>query len=89
MPSGVSSSGMNIYEVIPRFRQMAAEFGTDPDTFPVTYFNLDPKIEDIKKLEDLGIDRVVFALPSKRRDIILPILDSIGKKLIPSLLQSK
>ena len=79
MPSGVSSSGMNIYEVIPRFRQMAAEFGKDPDSFPVTYFNLDPKIEDIKKLEDLGIDRVVFGLPSKGREIILPILDNLGK----------
>ena len=79
MPSGVSSSGMNIYKVIPRFRQMAAEFGKDPDSLPVTYFNLDPKKEDIKKLEDVVIDRVVFGFPSKRREIILPILDNLGK----------
>ena len=40
---------MNIYKVIPRFREMAAEFGKDPDSFPVTYCNLDAKKEDIKK----------------------------------------
>ena len=79
MPSGVSSSGMNIYQVLPRFRQMAAEFGREPDEVPVTYFNLDPNIKEINKLEDAGVERAVFALPSKKRDIILPILDKLAK----------
>ena len=41
--------------------------------------NLDPNIKEINKLEDAGVERVVFALPSKKRDIILPILDKLVK----------
>ena len=70
---------VDVVELLPRFRQMAAEFGREPDEVPVTYFNLDPNIKEINKLEDAGVERVVFALPSKKRDIILPILDKLVK----------
>lgn len=81
MPSGVSSSSMDIYEVLPRFRQLAAEFERNLDEVPVTYFNLSPDINDVNKLEDAGVERLVFALPSDTRDAILPILDKIVEKM--------
>ncbi|MBH69648.1 MAG: LLM class F420-dependent oxidoreductase [Rhodospirillaceae bacterium] len=81
MPSGVSSSTMNIYEVLPRFRQLAAEFERNPAEVPVTYFNLDSEMSEINKLQDAGVDRLVFALPSKKQEIILPILDRLAKRM--------
>ncbi|MGI9426685.1 MAG: TIGR03619 family F420-dependent LLM class oxidoreductase, partial [Hyphomicrobiaceae bacterium] len=69
---------MDLMGVVSDFRQMAAEAGRNPDDIPITNFG--PRIEDgtIPKNSAAGIDRIVFTLPSKDADEILPILDQIA-----------
>ena len=63
---------------LPRFRQMAAEAGREPDTLPVTSLGLQPENDIVSKTSDAGIDRVVFGLPPEKADTILPMLDKFS-----------
>ena len=42
-------------------------------------FGVGPKEEHIKKLLDLGLDRLIFGLPPAPRDIVLPMLDKYAE----------
>ena len=66
---------VDVVELLPRFRQMAAEAGREPDELPVTSFGLQPEDDIVSKTSDAGIDRVVFGLPPEKADTILPMLD--------------
>ena len=69
---------VDVVELLPRFRQMAAEAGREPDEIPVTSFGLQPEDDIVSKTSDAGIDRVVFGLPPEKADTILPMLDKFS-----------
>ena len=69
---------MDVAELVPRFRQMAAEAGREPDQLPITSFGLQPEEDRIKKTLDAGIDRIIFALPPEVPDVVIPILDDLA-----------
>jgi probable F420-dependent oxidoreductase len=73
MPIG--GRGLNALEILPRFRQMAAEAGRNPDDLPVSLYSVAQDGERLKAYRSAGIDRAVFMLPSMARDEALKNLD--------------
>jgi alkanesulfonate monooxygenase SsuD/methylene tetrahydromethanopterin reductase-like flavin-dependent oxidoreductase (luciferase family) len=69
-----ASSG-NPDEYMPRFRQMAAEAGRDPNSLPVTIGGSPEDIAQLRHFRDLGAARVNVSLPAEGADKVLPILD--------------
>ena len=69
---------IDVVDLLPRFRQMAAEAGREPDDLPVTSFGLKPEHDKVARTADAGIDRVVFGLPPEQADTILPMLDKLA-----------
>jgi hypothetical protein len=60
---------------MPRFRQMAAEAGRDPQSLPVTIGGSPEDLAQLRKFRDLGAARVNVSLPAEGAAQILPILD--------------
>jgi len=75
MPQVTPSAATPLADLIPRFRQMAAEAGRDPASLGISIGGLGPDIDLIKRYEDLGVERVSVSLLSEQADTILPILD--------------
>jgi hypothetical protein len=69
---------IDVVDLLPRFRQMAAEAGREPGDLPVTSFGLEPEHDKVARTADAGIDRVVFGLPPEQADTILPMLDKFA-----------
>jgi probable F420-dependent oxidoreductase len=67
--------GADPAEMIERFRAMAREAGRDPNSLPVTLFNPAEDADQLKRLGDIGVVRVVVMLRSAPRAEILPVLD--------------
>lgn len=70
--------GADILEQLPRFRQMAAEAGREPDSLSVSVFGAAVDADELKRYRDAGIQRVVFSLESEKADTVLPELDRIA-----------
>ena len=62
-------------ELIPRFRQMAAEAGRDPDSMSVGLWGRQPDYDQLAAYRDIGVDRICTSLESETADTILPLLD--------------
>ena len=62
-------------EQIPRFRQMAAEVGRDPDSLSISVWGRSPDYDEISSYVDLGVERVATSLESETEETILPQLD--------------
>ncbi|HYM33114.1 MAG TPA: LLM class F420-dependent oxidoreductase [Candidatus Cybelea sp.] len=62
-------------EMLPRFRQMAAEAGRDPNSVSFGVFGGPRDAALLKKFAAAGVARVVLQLASEPRDKVLPILD--------------
>ena len=75
----VGGRDVDFVDLIPRFRQMAAEAGREPDELPVGIFGVQVDGDAIARCRDAGVDRVVFMLPSADADEILPQLDNIAR----------
>lgn len=61
--------------VQPRYRQMVAEAGKNPDDYPMSVFGVAPKADLLKQYRDAGMDRSTFILPTLARDEALKRLD--------------
>src|SRR6267154_999727 len=70
----IASSG-DPEEYMPRFRQMAAEAGRDPESLPATIGGSPEDPDRLKRFRDLGAARVNVSLPAEKADQILPVLD--------------
>jgi probable F420-dependent oxidoreductase len=81
MPLG--GRGADVLNQLPRFRQMAAEAGRDPDSLPVSISAAALDEDVLKQYRDAGIERVMFSLESEKAEKVLPVLDKIA-----SLIQS-
>jgi probable F420-dependent oxidoreductase len=75
MPQVTASSPTPLTELIPRFRQMAAEAGRDPAHFDISIGGQTEDSELIKRYQDLAVTRVSVSLPSETAETILPVLD--------------
>jgi probable F420-dependent oxidoreductase len=73
IPIGVRAGDLaaNLAEL----RRVAREKGRDARTISVSLFGAPGDPERLKELRDLGVDRVIFALPPKGADTVLPLLD--------------
>ena len=69
----------DVSDFIPQFRQMAAEAGRDPADVPITIWGSKPDADRVRRLEDLGVSRVVVSLDSAGVDAVLPVLDAWAK----------
>jgi probable F420-dependent oxidoreductase len=69
----------DLLDEIPLFRQMALEAGRDPASLPITVWYPPRDFELMKKYRDIGVERVVFSVPSDPADVVLPHLDEIGE----------
>jgi probable F420-dependent oxidoreductase len=75
---GSTGGHRDIVSLIPRFRQMAAEGGRDPDALPITAWYPARDLELMHRYHELGVERVVFSVPSAQADTVQPALDEIG-----------
>jgi probable F420-dependent oxidoreductase len=75
MPQITSGSPTPLTELIPRFRQMAAEAGRDPQGLDISIGGQAEDVELFKRYKELGVNRVSVSLPSEKADTILPVLD--------------
>jgi alkanesulfonate monooxygenase SsuD/methylene tetrahydromethanopterin reductase-like flavin-dependent oxidoreductase (luciferase family) len=74
MPIG--GRGLDALEILPRYRQMAAEAGRNPDDVPMSVFAARQDADQLKRYRDAGVDRAVFLLPTGARDAVLKSLDA-------------
>ncbi len=78
LPSA-SAGKSDLLEEIPLFRRMAIDAGRDPATLPITVWYPPREIDLMRKYRDIGVDRVVFSVPSDAADAVRPHLDEIGE----------
>jgi probable F420-dependent oxidoreductase len=72
MPIG----GRGLTQNLPLLREAAEEVGRDPASLRVVPFGTDPNPGKMEHYRELGIDEVVFNIPSGTREEILPVLDA-------------
>jgi probable F420-dependent oxidoreductase len=65
----------DIKEQVAALRRRAEAAGRDPDSISISFYDTEPKRDAIDQLEQAGVDRAVFLLPSAARETILPLLD--------------
>jgi probable F420-dependent oxidoreductase len=76
MPIG--GRGFDPLEMLPRFRQMAAEAGRDPASLSFTVFGGPKDAAGLKRHAEAGVDRVVLQIASEASDKVLPLLDQFA-----------
>jgi len=80
MPIGSrSSSGPSLAEKIVLLKRQAEDAGRDPDSLNITSFGLRPDQELISRLDEAGVDRVIFTLPSEERESVTPLIDECAR----------
>jgi len=82
MPIG--GRGLDALDVLPRFRQLAAEAGRNPDELPMTVFAARQDKDLLARYRDAGVDRVVFLIATTPRDETLRTLDAAAA-FLPAL----
>jgi probable F420-dependent oxidoreductase len=75
MPQVTEYAKTPLADLIPRFRQMAAEAGRDPAALKIAIGGQGPDTDLIKRYRDLDVDRISVSLASETAETILPILD--------------
>jgi probable F420-dependent oxidoreductase len=65
----------DIAEVLPKFREMAREAGRDPAGVEITMFGLGEDLDRVKRLNEMGVARVVPMFPPEKADKVLPMVD--------------
>jgi probable F420-dependent oxidoreductase len=74
MPIG--GRGLDALDILPRFRQMAAEAGRNPDEVPMSVFAAPQNAERLQRYKDAGVERAIIMLPTTARDAALQNLDA-------------
>src|ERR1700733_9214370 len=75
MPQVTTYAKTPLLDLIPRFRQMAAENGRDPASLEISIGGQRPDVDLIKQYQDAGVNRVSCSLESEKAAVILPMLD--------------
>jgi probable F420-dependent oxidoreductase len=75
MPQTTANATTPLTELIPRFRQMAAEAGRDPAALQIAIGGQAGDVALINRYQELDVNMVSTSLESAKEDVILPILD--------------
>ncbi len=67
--------GGDIREVLPKFREIAREAGRDAAGIEITSFALGEDLDRVKRLNEMGVTRVVPMFPPEKADKVLPIVE--------------
>jgi probable F420-dependent oxidoreductase len=67
--------GAGLTEAIPRLRDVVADAGRDPAGLRIVPFGSIPDPAKLEHFATIGVTEVVFRLPSRTRDRVLPVLD--------------
>ena len=73
MPIGGRRGEEPLETKIDRLQKMAAERGRG--RIPISMFGSAPNPANLAKYSEMGVDRVIFGLPSAQADTVLPLLD--------------
>jgi len=73
IPIGVRAGDLKAS--IDDLHRVAREKGRDPRSIAISLYGAPRDPDALRRLRDQGVARAVFALPSKSRDEVLPILD--------------
>ena len=65
----------DVFDYVPKFRDMLTEAGRDAATFPISLFYGVEDPATLARYRDFGIVRCIVSLPSAKADVVLPILD--------------
>jgi probable F420-dependent oxidoreductase len=71
--------GRNPVARIPELHERLKEAGRTPDSAPVSIFFAPPDRQKLDALEEAGVSRAIFGLPSATREVVLPRLDAFAK----------
>jgi len=69
----------DVFDTVPKFREMLKEAGRDPAAFPISLFGSTEDPDTLRRYRDLGVVRIVISLPAAKADVVLPILDKWTK----------
>ena len=73
---GRSGREGSLAEKIALLRRQAEEAGRDPGSIPVSLCLFsEPQEDTVEHYEAIGVDRLIFSLPSAEADTVIPILD--------------
>ena len=75
MPQTTEAAETPLADLIPRFRQMAAEAGRNPAEMKINIGGQSGDVDLIRRYRDLNVDSVSTSLPSETAEKILPVLD--------------
>ena len=80
MPIGSrNSGGPSLSEKIALLRRQASEAGRDPESLDITSFGVRPDPELVARLEESGVNRIIFTLPSEERAQVTPLIDECAR----------
>ncbi|MFL5253242.1 MAG: LLM class F420-dependent oxidoreductase [Rhodopila sp.] len=65
----------DVFDTVPKFREMLKEAGRDEASCPVSVFSTLEDADTLKRYRDLGIVRIVVSVPAEKESAVLPILD--------------
>jgi probable F420-dependent oxidoreductase len=69
----------DVFDFVPKFREMLKEAGRDEASCPITLFNVQEDANLLKRYRDLGAVRVSVSLSAAKADATLPVLDRWAK----------
>ena len=76
MPIGSrNSGGASLAEKIVLLKRQASEAGRDPESLDITSFGVRPDSELVARLEEAGVNRIIFTLPSEEQAQVTQIID--------------
>ena len=80
MPIGSrNSGGPSLSEKIALLKRQASEAGRDPESLDITSFGVRPDPELVARLEESGVNRIIFTLPSEARAQVTPLIDECAR----------
>ncbi len=82
LPTGIGPSVLA--DKISLLRQCTKAAGRDPGKISVTsiyFYDSNPDQREIEELEKAGVERVVFGLPSAKKDVLLSLLDTHASRI--------
>jgi probable F420-dependent oxidoreductase len=81
MPIGgrQQEGGPSLADKISTLRERARQAGRNPDSISITIFGARPDRDALDRLEQAGVERVVFGLPSAGREVVEPAVDKIAE----------
>ena len=80
MPIGSrNSGGASLAEKIVLLKRQASEAGRDPESLDITSFGVRPDPELVARLEEAGVNRIIFTLPSEEQVQVTQIIDECAR----------